>query len=104
MVATAGDYIWYTYGVEHRMIAGTTHGIVLLTSCGLALGGLRGRVLQGLPLGVLAGLGGALSYDLLVAIMDRRVRTTSEEVGLLQGPAHMRPAFRRLRQGLSSRG
>ena len=76
-VATTGDYVWYTYGVEHRMVAGITHGIVLLTACGLVLGGLRGRVLRGLPIGVLAGLGGALSYYLLVAIMDRRVYGTA---------------------------
>jgi hypothetical protein len=71
-VATAGDYVWYTYGVEHRMSAGIVHGIVLLTSVGLVLGAARGRVLRGLPLGALSGLGGALIYYLLVAIMDRR--------------------------------
>jgi hypothetical protein len=72
VVATAGDYVWYTYGVEHRMPAGIVHGIVLLTSVGLVLGAARGRVLRGLPLGALSGLGGALTYYLLVVIMDRR--------------------------------
>ncbi len=76
-VATAGDYVWYTFGVEHRMSAGIVHGIVLLTSVGLVLGAARGRVLRGLPLGALSGLGGALIYYLLIAIMDRRTYGTA---------------------------
>jgi hypothetical protein len=76
-VATAGDYVWYTYGVEHRMSAGIVHGIVLLTSVGLVIGAARGRVLRGLPLGALSGLGGALIYYLLVALMDRRTYGTA---------------------------
>lgn len=71
-VATLGDYIWYTYGVEHRMSAGVIHGILLLTSVGLVLGVVRGRALKGLPIGAIAGLGGALAYYLLIATMDRR--------------------------------
>ena len=76
-VATAGDSIWYTYGVRHRMSAGIIHGIVLLTSVGVVLGVARGRILRGVPLGALAGLGGALAYYLLIAIMDRRTYGTA---------------------------
>lgn len=76
-VATVGDYIWYTYGVEHRMSAGIIHGIGLLTSVGLVLGVARGRVPRGLPIGALSGLGGALIYYILIAIMDRRTYGTA---------------------------
>ena len=76
-VATAGDYVWYTFGVPHRMSTGIVHGIVLLTSVGLVLGAARGRVLRGLPLGGLSGLGGALIYYLLIVIMDRRTYGTA---------------------------
>jgi hypothetical protein len=71
-MATACDYVWYEYGVHHRMSAGVIHGIVLLTSVGVVLGVARGRVLRGVPLGALSGLGGALTYYLLIAIMDGR--------------------------------
>ncbi|MET0555150.1 MAG: hypothetical protein ABW221_19055 [Vicinamibacteria bacterium] len=76
-VATAGDYVWYTYGVEHRMSAGIVHGIVLLTSVGLVLGAARGRVLRGLPVGALSGLGGALVYYFLIAVTGGRTYGTS---------------------------
>ena len=71
-VATVGDAIWYTYGVRHTMVAGLVHGAVLLTAVGAVLGAASGRVLKGLPLGTLAGIGGAASYYVLVAVMDRR--------------------------------
>lgn len=71
-VATTGDYVWYTFGVRHNMTNGIVHGVVLLTTVGLVLGAQTGRVLRGLPIGVLAGLGGALLYYLLVAILDPR--------------------------------
>ena len=75
--ATAGDYIWYTYGVHHTMAAGFAHGGLLLMSVGAVLGAARGRVLKGLPIGALAGIGGAASYYLLVAVMDRRTYGTA---------------------------
>jgi hypothetical protein len=71
-MATACDYVWYEYGVQHRMSAGVIHGIVLLTSVGVVLGVARGRILRGVPLGALSGLGGALTYYLLIAVMDGR--------------------------------
>lgn len=71
-VATAADYVWYTNGVPHNMTNGIVHGMVLLTAVGLVLGAASGRVLRGLPIGALAGLGGALAYYLLVAILDPR--------------------------------
>lgn len=76
-VAAACDYVWYTYGVEHRMSAGIIHGIVLLTSVGVVLGVVRGRILRGAPLGALSGLGGALTYYLLIAVMDGRAYGTA---------------------------
>ncbi len=71
-VATAGDYIWYTFGVRHSIAAGLIHGALLLTAVGAVLGAAAGRVGKGLPIGTLAGIGGAASYYALVALMDRR--------------------------------
>jgi phage shock protein E len=71
-VATVGDSIWYTYGVRHTIVAGLVHGALLLTVVGAVLGAASGRVLKGLPIGALAGIGGAASYFVLVAVMDRR--------------------------------
>ena len=48
------------------------HGAVLLTAVGAVLGLDSGRLLKGLPIGALAGVGGALTYYLLVALVDRR--------------------------------
>jgi len=71
-VATVGDAIWYTYGVPHTIVAGLVHGALLLTAVGAVLGAASGRVLKGLPIGALAGIGGAASYYVLVAVVDRR--------------------------------
>jgi rhodanese-related sulfurtransferase len=70
--ATLGDFIWYTFGVRHTMAAGVVHGALLLTTVGAALGAASGRLWAGLPIGALAGIGGALSYYLLVVIVDSR--------------------------------
>ena len=71
-VATVGDFIWYTYGVRHTIVAGLVHGALLLTAVGAVLGAASGSVLKGLPIGALAGIGGAASYYVLVAVVDRR--------------------------------
>ena len=71
-VATVGDFIWYTYGVRHTIVTGVVHGALLLTVVGAVLGAASGRVLRGLPIGTLAGIGGAASYFVLVALVDRR--------------------------------
>ena len=70
--ATLADWIWYELGVQHRMSAGVLHGALLLTVVGGALGWLAGRPVKGLPIGALAGIGGALSYYAIVALFDRR--------------------------------
>jgi hypothetical protein len=69
-VATIGDSIWYTYGVRHTIVAGLVHGALLLTTVGGVLGAASGRVVRGLPVGALTGLGGAASYYVLVAVTD----------------------------------
>ena len=66
-VATVGDSIWYTYGIRHTVMAGLVHGALLLTAVGAVLGAASRHVLKGLPIGALAGLGGATSYYLIVA-------------------------------------
>lgn len=71
-VATVGDSIWYTYGVRHTMVAGLVHGALLLAAVGGVIGAASGRVLKGLPIGALAGIGGAASYYVFVAVVDRR--------------------------------
>lgn len=72
LVATLADYTWYTLHVRHSMVTGIIHGAVVLTAVGAVLGLHAGRVLKGLPIGALAGIGGALTYYLLVALVDRR--------------------------------
>jgi hypothetical protein len=72
LVATVADYTWYTLHVRHSMVTGIIHGAVLLTAVGAVLGLHAGRVVKGLPIGALAGIGGALTYYLLVALVDRR--------------------------------
>jgi hypothetical protein len=72
LVATLADYTWYTLHVRHSIVTGIIHGAVLLTAVGAVLGVDAGRVLKGLPIGALAGIGGALTYYLLVALVDRR--------------------------------
>ena len=66
--ATAGDYLWYTLGVEHNITNGVVHGAVLLTAVGGVLGASAGRLVKGLPIGTLAGVGGALAYYAIVAV------------------------------------
>jgi hypothetical protein len=72
LVATVADYTWYTLHVRHSILTGIVHGVVLLTAVGAVLGLHAGRVMNGLPIGALAGIGGALTYYLLVALVDRR--------------------------------
>jgi hypothetical protein len=72
LVATLGDYTWYTLRVRHSVVTGIVHGAVLLTAVGAVLGMDAGRVLRGLPIGTLSGIGGALIYYVLVALVDRR--------------------------------
>jgi hypothetical protein len=72
LVATLADYTWYTLHLRHSITTGIIHGAVLLTVAGAVLGVDAGRVLKGLPIGALAGIGGALTYYLLVALVDRR--------------------------------
>ena len=65
--ATAGDFIWYSFGVRHRMVNGLLHGALLLTVVGGVLGAASGRVVKGLPIGMLAGVGGAMAYYAIIA-------------------------------------
>ena len=71
--ATLCDFTWYTVGIRHTLIAGVAYGALLLTVVGGALGAQCGRLLKGLPIGTLAGIGGALSYYILIAVVDSRV-------------------------------
>jgi hypothetical protein len=72
LVATVCDYTWYTLGVRHSISSGLIHGAVLLTAVGAVLGLDAGRVSKGLPIGALSGVGGAVIYYVLVALVDRR--------------------------------
>ena len=67
--ATTGDYLWYTRGVRHTIANGVVYGALLLTVVGGVLGASAGHVLKGLPIGTLAGIGGALSYYVIVALI-----------------------------------
>ena len=70
--ATLGDFIWYTVGIRHTATAGIVHGALLLTAVGGSLGAATGRLVKGLPSGTLAGVGGALFYELLIVLVDPR--------------------------------
>lgn len=72
LVATLGDYTWYTLQVRHSVWTGIVHGAVLLTAVGAVLGLDAGRVGKGLPIGMLSGIGGALIYYALIAIFGGR--------------------------------
>jgi len=72
LVATLADYTWYTLHVPHTITTGIIDGAVMLTAVGAVLGWDAGRLLRGLPIGTLSGIGGALIYYLLVAVVDRR--------------------------------
>ena len=61
-VATAGDYVWYEFGVRPRIVAGVIHGAVLLMAVGGVVGVSARRIAAGLPIGAAAGVGGALAY------------------------------------------
>lgn len=71
-LATLGDWVWYTFEVCRGMVAGVLHGAVLLTAVGGAIGAASGRLLRGLPIGTLAGVGGALVFYALVAVFGER--------------------------------
>ena len=77
LVATLADYTWYTLQVRHSITTGIIHGAVLLTAVGAVLGLDAGRVLKGLPIGTVSGVGGALIYYLLIALVDRRTYGTA---------------------------
>ena len=66
-VATTGDYLWYTLGVRHNITNGVIHGALLLTAVGGVLGAASGHLVKGLPIGTLAGVGGALAYYAIIA-------------------------------------
>ena len=70
-VSTASDYTWYEIGVGHRMVTGIITGIVMLMAVGGALGWVAGRLVNGLWLGVIAGLIGALAYYALQPVIGR---------------------------------
>ena len=75
--ATLGDFIWYTAGVRHTMTAGLIHGALLLTAVGAVIGAASGRLVKGLPIGFVAGIGGALAYYALIVVMDSRTYGTA---------------------------
>ena len=70
-VATASDYVWYEVGVGHTWQAGIATGAVMLGAVGAALGWNAGRLIAGLPLGIVAGVGGALAYYGIAPMMGR---------------------------------
>jgi rhodanese-related sulfurtransferase len=72
VLSASGDFLWYHFGIRHRMTAGLLHGALLLTVVGGVLGHASGRFLKGLPVGALAGLGGAMSYYAIIAITGGR--------------------------------
>lgn len=70
-VSTAGDYVWYEIGVAHTGTAGIIHGAILLAAVGGVIGAAAGRIVAGLPIGAVAGIGGALLYYGIVSAGGR---------------------------------
>jgi hypothetical protein len=77
LVATFGDFIWYHFGVRHRAVVGILHGAVLLMAVGGAFGVVAGRFVRGLPLGMTAGVGGALAYYAMTPLIGRSAMIAS---------------------------
>lgn len=75
--ATFGDWVWSTFEACRGTSAGVIHGAVLLTVVGGAIGAASGRLVRGLPIGTLAGIGGALSYYALVAVFGARAESAA---------------------------
>ena len=71
-VATLCDATWYAFGVRDMVATGVVYGVVLLMVVGAVLASTSGRVLKGLPIGAIAGAGGAVSYYAIVAVFGRR--------------------------------
>ena len=71
-IATLADWVWYTFDACRGIAAGLIHGAVLLTAVCGALGAASGRLVRGLPIGMLAGIGGALSYYAFVTAFGER--------------------------------
>jgi hypothetical protein len=69
--ATMGDYVWYEFGVRHRLWVGVLHGAALLTTVGGAIGAASGRIVAGLPIGTIAGVAGALVYYAVNPVFGR---------------------------------
>jgi hypothetical protein len=65
LVSTLGDFVWYEFGVRHRVVVGILHGAVLLMAVGGVVGLAARRVGAGLPIGAAAGVGGAVAYYLI---------------------------------------
>lgn len=76
-IATVGDWAWATFEVCQGIAAGVIHGAVLLTAVGGAIGAASGRLVRGLPIGTLAGTGGALSYYVFVAALGERAHAAA---------------------------
>lgn len=72
-VATAGDYIWYEFGVRHRILIGVLHGALLLMAVGGVVGVSARRIAAGLSIGAAAGIGGAFAYYAIDTIARGRV-------------------------------
>ncbi len=71
LVSTLGDYVWFEYGVRHRMLTGIAHGAILLAAVGGVIGAAAGRLVAGIPIGAAAGVGGALVYYALTSVGGR---------------------------------
>ncbi|MEX2272146.1 MAG: hypothetical protein WD690_11770 [Vicinamibacterales bacterium] len=69
LVTTAGDYVWFEFGVRHTPLAGILHGIVLMGVLGAFLGSLSRRIALGAIGGVAAGVIGALTFYALWRVL-----------------------------------
>lgn len=62
VVTTAGDYVWFEFGVRHTAVAGILHGVILLGTLGAFLGFESRRLVTGVVGGLIAGALGAVAF------------------------------------------
>jgi hypothetical protein len=70
-VATAGDYIWASQSLPHKMLYGLVHGAAFCGAMGLVVGIGQGRAIAGFVGGLVAGVLAAASFYALAPALGR---------------------------------
>ena|SRR5688500_16538857 len=68
-LSTFGDFVWATWIPRHTMTLGISHGAILFTAVGLALGAQAGNPLRGAVGGAAIGAAAALAYYVMAPLV-----------------------------------